>query len=318
MIKKPPVESEKPRRIRLALTGFTMGMADLVPGVSGGTIAFLFGIYDELLYSIKVITGQFPRLLLKGRFGEAWRVVPFGFLVPLFLGIGLAIFGLVGVFSYLLEHYPVYLWSLFFGLVLGSSYIVSKRVAGWNIRRFGLLVLGFAATYGLVGLPTLNGVSPSAFVMFATGAIAICAMILPGISGSLIMVMLGQYENVINAVADRSFHLLAPFAAGAVVGIAIFSRLLSWLLKNFHSAVIAFLIGVMLGSLRKVWPWQIEVEEKIFTNTLPSLSWQLAASLVLMLAGFLLVWQLERMGIAKEHDDIDSKAFAKEIKAQHD
>lgn len=304
-------------KVRLGLTGFSMGLADLVPGVSGGTVALLFGIYDELLYSIRVVTGQAVKLALRGKIRQAITAVPFAFLVPLFIGIFIAIFGMVQIVTYLLENHPVPVWSLFFGLVLGSAYVVSKKVGGWNRNRGLLSLAGFVATFLLVGLPVFNfGLSP--LVMFGTGAIAICAMILPGISGSLIMVILGQYENVINAVADRQIGLLVAFGCGAVTGLALFSRLLSWLLHNHHGATIAVLVGVMVGSLRKVWPWQIEVSEKLNTNVLPDFSWGIVGAVVLAVVGFLLVWRLEKLGLTKDHNDINDKTFKQELRTQHD
>lgn len=286
-----------------------MGLADLIPGVSGGTIAFLFGIYDELLYSIKLVTGQVPKLLLSGKFKQAFGLIPFSFLLPLVFGIGLSIFGLVYVVDYLLETQPVLVWALFFGLVLGSSYVVSRRVDVWNMNRALLLLAGFVLTFIIVGLPSIGG-SDSPLAIFTTGAIAITAMILPGISGSLIMVMLGQYEIIIDAVASRDIITLGIFAAGALIGIALFVRLLTWLLKHYHLAVIAFLIGVMLGSLRRIWPWQTEDA----VNTWPSLDTGLLIALILMVIGFVIVFMLERVGLTKEHDDIHTPEFKKDFK----
>lgn len=308
--KKP--KSEK-RKSRLFFTGLTMGLADLIPGVSGGTIAFLFGIYDELLYSIKLMTGRIPRLILARKFKQAFLLIPFGFLVPLLSGIVLAIFGLVQIVSYLLETHPVFVWALFFGLVLGSAYVVSRRVTVWTARRFGLMMLGFGVTFVIVGLPSVGG-SDSPLAIFSTGAIAITAMILPGISGSLIMVLLGQYEIVINAVAERNFAILGTFAAGAIIGLALFVRLLTWLLKHYHMAVIAFLVGVMAGSLRRIWPWQNVDSNDVATNVWPTLNGSLFWALLLLVIGFAIVILLERVGIAKEHDDIQTLEFKKELK----
>jgi len=307
----------KGRIKRLYFTGFSMGMADLVPGVSGGTIAFLFGIYDELLFSIKAVTGKVLKLALKGKLLQAIAAVPFGFLVPLMLGILTAIFGMVGIVTYLLEQYPVLIWSAFFGLVIGSAYVVSKRVTRWNYRRILLLVLGFIVTYVVVGLPNFSA-NASPLVIFATGAVASCAMILPGISGSLIMVILGHYKNVLTAVASRDLLFLAIFASGIVVGLGLFSRLLSWLLRVHRSGTIVFLIGVMLGSLRKVWPWQIDNLDKTFSNVAPQFGWQFVFALIIAAASFVLVWKLEQLGFAKDHIDIDSKDFKKELAEQHD
>lgn len=300
------------KRIRLFTTGFSMGLADLVPGVSGGTIAFLFGIYDELLFSIRKVSGAVPKLLIKRQFKEAIAQTPFSFLLPLGLGMMTAIFSMVKVVTYLLDNFPVYVWSFFFGLVLGSVYVVSKRVEKWNLRRGLLFVAGFGITYLVLGLPTMDG-NTSLWALFITGAIAITAMILPGISGSLIMVILGQYETVINSISDRHIERMISFASGAAVGIAIFSRILSWLLKHYHTAVVVTMMGIMLGSLRKVWPWQIEKSEKIFVNELPGINSEFFIALSIIVGGFCLVYLLNKIGIANEHDDIESEEFIEEV-----
>ena len=294
-----------------------MGIADLIPGVSGGTIAFLFGIYDELLYTIKLMTGRIPKRVLAGKFTQAVQLIPFSFLLPLGAGLVLAIFGLVQIVSFFLDTQPILVWALFFGLVLGSAVIVSRRVTHWTVRRILLLLLGFTVTFIIVGLPSIGG-SAEPLAVFATGAIAITAMILPGISGSLIMVLLGQYEIVIKAVADRDVVVLGFFAVGALLGLALFVRLLTWFLKHYHLAVIAFLIGVMAGSLRRIWPWQSTDANGSATNILPSFELSLLLAVLLMITGFIIVFLLERVGLAKEHDDIDTQEFKKQLKAIED
>ncbi|CAN5681255.1 hypothetical protein BH23PAT2_BH23PAT2_10500 [soil metagenome] len=300
------------RKKRLFFTGLTMGIADLVPGVSGGTIAFLLGIYDELIYSIRLLSGQFPRLLLQGQVKQAFNLIPFAFLVPLGIGLITSVFGFVQIVTYLLENQSVYAWSVFFGLVLASVYVVSKRISHWNSKRITLLIAGLVITYVILGFPALN-TQPTALVLASTGAIASLAMILPGISGSLIMVILGQYENVISAVARRDIPQIIFFAIGAIVGLCLFARFLGWLLKNYHAATIAFLIGVMLGSLRRVWPWQTEQSNGIYVNFLPDLDWLVAMAIGLMVIGFVIVWRLEKIGIAREHIDIDDPRFSQEV-----
>jgi len=301
-------KNRKSRTPRLLFTGFSMGVADLVPGVSGGTIAFLYGIYDELLFSIKQVSGTFLKLILKGQFKSAWKVLPLAFLVPLLSGIVIAIFSLSKLVTYLLDNHTVLIWSVFFGLVIGSVYVISKRITHWNLSRISLLVLGAVFTFLIIGLSPIEG-NAGALAIFLTGMVAFCAMILPGISGSLIMVILGQYKIVINAVSDRDFGLLIFLALGGAVGLALFSRVLIWLLKHYHAATIAFLIGMMIGSLRKVWPWQIEDQ-----TVLPDLNLAILLSVFAMVIGFTLVWYLERLGIAKEHDDIDDPKFTEQIK----
>lgn len=301
---------------RLVFTGLSMGTADVVPGVSGGTIALLYGIYDELLYSIKIVTGQALRLILKRKIKEALNLVPFGFLLPLLLGILGAIFGLAAIVTYLLDTHPVYVWSLFFGLVISSANVISRRIHKWSAGRYVCLGLGIITAYILVGLPAAQA-QASGLSMAITGAVAICAMILPGISGSLIMVIMGQYENVLDAVQTFSVNLLAPFAIGAVTGLALFSRVLTWLLREHHSYTLAFLVGVILGSLRRVWPWQTELAGHTTAPYTPNVSWSLVAAIALAIVGFGLVWRLEKIGLAREHKDIDDKDFKREVVTQH-
>lgn len=312
-------KSTKHSALRLFSTGFGMGTADLVPGVSGGTIAFLFGIYEELLFSIRTVTGTAPKLLLKGKLKEAWQSIPFTFLLPLFLGIGLAIFGLANLFSYLLENYAVFVWSFFFGLVIGSGLIIRKRIKHWTTGVFVALVLSTILTYFVVGLAELSfGSGPLA--LFFTGAIAFCAMILPGISGSLMLVIMGQYEAVLNAVSDRDFLLLGVLAAGGIVGLALFARLLGWLFRKYHAIVIAALIGMLIGSLRKVWPWREPVEGTAATGAhtvehavLPAFDWRFLVCVLLAIVAVFIVIKLEKAGITKEHtEDIPDKEFKKE------
>jgi len=306
-------KSPEKRTGRLLFTGFSMGFADLIPGVSSGTIAFLYGIYDELLYTIRTLTGALPKLLFKGKFRQAFALIPYKFLIPLGIGMVIAIFGMVQVVSYLLDTQALYVWAVFFGLVLGSALVISKRMRGWTINRGLLLLAGFGLTFFVVGLPTLASAS-SPLLTLGTGAIASMAMILPGISGSLMMVLLGQYENIITAISNLDLVTLAIFAGGIIIGLALFARLLGWLLHHHHSAVIATLIGVMLGSLRAVWPWQAEAS----ANAAPTFDSTFIFVVSLMAAGFIIVILLERFGIAKEHNDIDSKEFKRELTTQQD
>lgn len=301
------------RKIRLFFTGFTMGLSDLVPGVSSGTIALLFGIYDELLYIIKLVTGRVPKLFIAGKFKEAFQLIPFAFLLPLSIGLGLAILGLVQVVSFLLNTYPVLIWSFFFGLVLGSVFIVSKRISNWTFQRALLALIGFILTFIVVGLSSLGG-SVAPLAVLGTGAIAVTAMILPGISGSLIMVLLGQYEVIISAAADRDLFILTLFVIGAIAGLTLFVRLLTWFMKHYRLEVIAFLIGVMTGSLREIWPWKATDISGSTSNVLPLLESLSLWAALLIAVGFVGVFMLERVGIVKEHDDIKTRDFEEELK----
>ena len=241
------------KTIRIFFTGFMMGAADIVPGVSGGTIAFIFGIYEELLHSIKTVTGKTLRLFLQGKFIEAWKTIPFGFIVPLAIGLGTALFLLAQFISYLLIVYPSFVWSFFFGLVLASIILVRKRVVKWDVKDYVALVLCTIGAFVLVGAVPVE--TPDTYLaIMLSGAIAICAMILPGISGSFLLVIMGKYEQILNAVVERDFVTLGVFMIGIAIGISFFSRLLSWMFAKQPDLIIAALIGVMIGSLRQIWP----------------------------------------------------------------
>lgn len=291
----------------LTLKGIGMGAADVVPGVSGGTIAFLVGIYEELVDSIKQVNLKTLGMLARGRFAEFWRAVNGNFLISVVLGIMISIFSLAKVITYMLETHPIIVWSFFFGLVLASTWVVSRRVRHWSIWSMVLFAVGCAAAFYItVATPTQT---PDAYwFILLSGAIAICAMILPGISGSFILVLLGKYFFVMQAVKSFDLPVIATFGVGAACGIVTFANVLSWLLRKHYNNTIALLSGFMLGSLNKVWPWK-ETLESTFddhgklivlreANILPdTLIWQ---GFALMLFGFLLVIAIERFSEKKE------------------
>lgn len=248
--------------LRLFVTGFAMGSADLIPGVSGGTIAFLSGIYEELITSIKIISGETIRLFVKGRFKEAVLSIPFSFLVPLALGLFGAVLTLASVLSYLLETYPIFVWSFFFGLVLASTWIVLRRIKIWDISDRLAFLLSVIVTFFIIGSIPIETPHTPLFV-FLSGMIAICAMILPGISGSFILLLLGKYQQILEAVTSRDVVTLGIFMLGAIIGLTLFSRVLSWLFANHHDISIAILAGIMLGSIRKLWPFKEIVATRV-------------------------------------------------------
>jgi putative membrane protein len=311
------------RYLRLFGTGVAMGTADLIPGVSGGTIAFLSGIYEELLYSIKTLSGQFLRLLLKGKVREAIGVVPFRFLIPLGVGILVAVFSLARLLTYLLEHHPIFIWSFFFGLVLASTWVVLKRIRKWNISYIVAFAVSTVITYFVVGLIPVETPDNLPF-FFLSGMIAICAMILPGISGSFILLLLGKYQQVLAAVNNRDFLTLGVFAAGCVLGLSLFSRVLSWLFRKHHDLAIAVLAGLMLGSVRKLWPWKETVLTRINSHGVevplvednimpPVLDATVLFALMLAIIGAALVLLVDRVQLTHEHtSDIESPEFKKE------
>lgn len=279
----------------ISARGFCMGAADVVPGVSGGTMAFILGIYDELIGAIHSINATFIRHVLGLRLREALAHVPWQFLLALLSGIMMAIFLLARPLKHALETHPSLVFAFFFGLVLASVLVVRKRVARWTPTRIGLLVAAALGAFVLVGLaPTETPNNP--LVLFLSGMVAICAMILPGISGSFILVLLGKYEQVIGAVAQLDIVTLAIFAAGCIVGLLSFVRVLRRLLCGYHDATIAVLTGFMLGSLRRVWPWQDFTADGTLSLTWPAAingEVILAAALVVIGVGLVLV--LERL-----------------------
>ena len=241
--------------LRICLAGFCMGAADIVPGVSGGTMAFILGIYQELLNSIKSADSHLLRLLLKLKFSEASNYFPWRFLAAVGIGILIAILTLAKALETQLETNPTQVWSFFFGLVLASILTVARSIKGWRPS----LIL-FAASSCLVSYLIL-GVTPTTtpetnWFLFLSGAIAINAMILPGISGAYILVLLGKYKYILSAVNSRDILTLAIVLAGAAIGLTTFVRLLSWLLDKYRNITMTLLTGLMIGSLRRLWPWK--------------------------------------------------------------
>ncbi|MBN2697703.1 MAG: DUF368 domain-containing protein [Bacteroidales bacterium] len=245
--------------ILVTLKGMGMGAADVVPGVSGGTIAFITGIYEELIHSIKSIDARAVRLFFTGRWRDFWKHVNGNFLLALFAGIFISVGSLAKVLEVVLERYPVMIWSFFFGLILASSYVVSKRIKKWDFNRAVALAVGIGIAFYITSVTPAETTGAWWFVIFS-GMLASCAMILPGISGSFILLLLGKYVMALNAVNTVDVAFLLLLGAGAVIGLISFSNLLSWLLKKYHDSTIALLAGFMIGSLNKIWPWKETLE----------------------------------------------------------
>jgi putative membrane protein len=288
--------------------GIAMGAADVVPGVSGGTVAFITGIYDELLRSIGAVPNALGPLL-RGRVAEAWRIANANFLLILFAGILTSVLSLAKLITYLLEQHPIPVWSFFFGLILVSVHLVSKEIQQRSLSRLASLCLGIGFAYWITVAAPVQWSSSSISLFFA-GAIAICAMILPGISGSFILVLLGLYPVVLGAVKALDIGVMLVFAAGCLVGLLSFARLLSWVLQRWRDLMLAFLTGLMLGSLNKVWPWKETLtwridshgarvpllEQNLLPGTYGDLSGQdpqLLLAILLAVAGIILVLGLE-------------------------
>lgn len=281
----------------LSVKGMCMGAADVVPGVSGGTIAFITGIYDELINSIKSINAASLKMFFTGKWGEFWKMINGKFLLFLLAGIGISVFSLAKIITWLLVAYPVLVWSFFFGLVLASTWFVGKDVKERNWKTgLGFLLGAALAFYITVATPAET---PSHFLfIFLCGAIAICAMILPGISGSFILVLLGKYFFIMEAVKTLDLKVIAIFGIGACVGITSFSRLLSYALNHMRNITLAVLSGFMLGSLNKVWPWK-ETIEGVEQNVAPNaFVWQ---AVCLALLGFVMVYGIEKISSKSEN-----------------
>lgn len=250
------------KNIMVAVKGACMGAADVIPGVSGGTIAFIMGIYDEFVGSLASINAEALRLLFKGRFSAFWKHINGSFLLSLVIGIGISIIALAGLMQMLLSDFPIQTWAFFFGLIVASSLFIIRGISGWKLRDGLLLVFGIllgAVICTLSPTQTPDGL----WFIFLSGALAICAMILPGISGSFILLILGKYEYVLGAISGlvagvdpgRNLLILGVFGLGAIIGILAFSRFLHWLLARWQKETMIVLAGFIIGSLVKIWPW---------------------------------------------------------------
>jgi putative membrane protein len=246
----------------ISAKGIAMGAADVVPGVSGGTIAFITGVYEELLSTISSVNIESLKVLKNDGIKGFWNHINGSFLVALLLGIGISIASLAKLITYLLKHHDILLWSFFFGLILSSIYLVGKTIKKWDTIKFLALLIGSAIAYYITILPPMENPDALWFV-FLSGAIAICAMILPGISGSFILLLLGSYELVLSAIKDLKISTIAVFGIGCVVGLLSFSKLLSWMFKKYHDLTIALLTGFLVGSLNKIWPWKLTTSFRI-------------------------------------------------------
>lgn len=292
--------------IPVILKGVAMGTADVIPGVSGGTIAFITGIYEELLNSINSIDMTALKLLFRLKLGQFWKKINGNFLLSLVSGIALAAFSLAKLMTWLLEHHPIAVWSFFFGLIIASTLLVAKKVPKWTATNILGLLLGAGAAVAITSLTPTS--TPDAWwFIILSGAIAICAMILPGISGAFILVLLGKYHYILGAVAEFRIGILLVFIIGAVAGLLSFSRFLSWLLRNYHNITIAVLTGFMAGSLNKIWPWKSEtirmssegstvIEKNISPGHFEALtgtSPELWLAIGLCVVGFVIIWVIE-------------------------
>lgn len=295
-----------------------MGIAEVIPGVSGGTIAFITGIYERLINAIKNVLGvAWIQALRSGGFAEMWRVIDGNFLVRLFtgmvLGIGIGIFGI----AYLLDNYPTFVWAFFFGLIVASAIFIARQVTKWDLTAIISLLAGVVIAYWIT-IANPGGGNEALWFVFLAGAVAISALILPGISGSFILLLLGMYqfilhdtlkEGVLEQQDTQALIVLATFGLGCLVGLASFSRVLSWTFKHYHNQTMAILTGFLIGSLNKVWPWRKVLQTRVNSKgeTVPFIeqsvlpgqfegSPQVLGVLICMVLGFAIVLIMERFG----------------------
>ena len=296
----------------LFFKGMAMGAADVVPGVSGGTIAFISGIYQRLIEAIKSLEPRALSVLCQKGFKTFWRHIDGTFLSVLFTGILTSVISLAKIISYCLEQYPIMVWSFFFGLVLASIVYIFSQLRDWSWREVLLLILGAIIALAITSVRPTQ-LPAEWWMLMIAGSIAICAMILPGISGSFILLMMGMYSVFINALKNVELALLGSFAAGCAIGLMLFSHLLSWLLKHYQNFMLALLTGFLVGSLKTIWPWKEVIattidrhgKEKPLIQTDVSPFYyeqisgephQLFLAIVMMSLGIVLVLGLEKLG----------------------
>lgn len=236
-----------------------MGIADAVPGVSGGTIAFITGIYEELLHSLNAIDRDAFRLLIRFRLAELWRKINGNFLLTVLVGVITSLLVLVSVIFNLIIHYPILVSSFFFGVIFASVALVLKEIKAWGYKPIVAFIISMVLGYFITTLSPMDTPDTYWFV-FICGALSICSMILPGISGAFILVLLGKYQFMINTLVEFNLGVIFIFAAGGLIGLLGFARLITWVLDHYHHITVAVLAGFMLGSLNKVWPWRQGLE----------------------------------------------------------
>lgn len=306
--------------LSLILKGIAMGAANVVPGVSGGTIALITGIFERLIDAIKSFNMKAVKLLLGFKLKEFAHHIDFYFLISVFAGIAIAIISLAKLFDYLFINYPVYIWAYFFGLVLASVYFVGKRINQWSIAVIIAFILGAVVA---IGISVLNPATENSSVIYLLicGVVAICSMILPGLSGSFVLILMGNYQLVmIDAVNQRDLTILIPVGIGAVVGLLAFSHVLSWVFKHYRNQTIALLTGFILGSVSILWPWQkliyltdaagqqiLKKGEPIvvkYQRYMPdSFDQQVIFAILIAIIGIISIWAVEKAAALKTETD---------------
>ncbi len=295
------------RALKYGLKGMAMGAANVIPGVSGGTIALITGIFERLMDAIKSFNIRALQLLVKGKFKDFARHVDLFFLVFVLLGIVIAIVSIARLFEYLFEAYPVYIWAFFFGLVAASVYYVARRIDRWTWQVIASFIAGTAVA---VAISVLTPATENAEIwyLFICGIVAACSMILPGLSGSFVLILLGNYQLLLDAVNDLRWEILIPVAIGGVAGILFFAHLLSWVFKKFRYQTIGLLSGFIFGSLGILWPWKhtlvetFDGKEEIvgYDWYLPEMSGETSIAILIILIGAVCISLMEGKAMRKK------------------
>lgn len=296
----------------ISFKGLAMGAADAVPGVSGGTIAFISGVYEELITTISNINPSLFKTLFSKGIKTFWKEANANFVLALLSGIIISYVSFMKLAKYLLENEPVLIWSFFFGLIIASIYFVGKQITTWNATTVIALIIGATIAYIISSLPTM-ATNKNDWFLFVAGAIAICAMILPGISGSFILIVLGAYKTLSGAIHDVNIKKICIFFCGALIGLISFSHVLKWLFKNYKNATLALLTGFIFGSLDKVWPWKKTltwhtdskgIKTPLLDQSVSPFTFegdnQLVLAIILAITGFLTIFILEKVGSKKQ------------------
>lgn len=294
----------------ISLKGLAMGAADVVPGVSGGTIAFISGIYEELITTINNVNLSLLKSLKTEGFKVFWKKLNGNFILALLSGIAISIISLAKFISWLMDNEPIALWSFFFGLVVASIFLMAKEIKKWDLSAISMFLIGAVAAYYITTLPPTENVEALPYLFFS-GALAICAMILPGISGAFILVLLGSYKTILDALHERDLKIIITVGLGIVFGLLSFAKLLKWMFTHYKNATLAILTGFILGSLNKIWPWKEVLETKIIDDKLIVLKDQnispfaydgdpqIITGILLAIFGFSLIFILEKLAAKK-------------------
>jgi putative membrane protein len=293
--------------IIFGLKGAGMGAANVIPGVSGGTIALITEIFERLINSVKSFDLAALKLIFTGKLKEFFKKTDFWFLASVLLGAVISVFSLAKLLEYLFENFPVYVWSFFFGLILASVYFVGRRIEKWNVSVIITFLIGGALAVFITLMKPADQNDSFVYLMLC-GVVAICSMILPGLSGSFVLILMGNYQLVmIDAVSNLNLKVLIPVGIGAVGGLIAFSHLLSWVFKKFRDQTISILTGFILGSLGIIWPWKTEITETFgekvkvvgYDWNLPEINGAFFIAFVIMVVGYIAIWLMEKSAAKK-------------------